>query len=257
MTPTVQRIVLITDFGPGLYVGQLQAWLTAWLPQVPILDLIHDLTPFRPDLAGYLLPAMVRDMPSGTLYVCVVDPGVGGARAGLLIETPGAWFIGPDNGLFAPLVRATPAARPHRIGWQPEQMSASFHARDWFVPAAHRWVRGQSLDLSRLEPAAMVGGDWPSEQAAILYRDHFGNLMTGLRAQGRSHSGLLHVGDRLLRHARTFCEAPSGMPFWYENSLGLIEIAVNQGSAQRRLGLVPGDPVGPFCNPDGTRIEIG
>lgn len=81
MLVRASRIVLATDFGLGAYVGQMRALLAATLAGRPVIDLIHDLPPFRPDLAAHLLAALMRDLPGGCLNLCIVDPGVGGARA--------------------------------------------------------------------------------------------------------------------------------------------------------------------------------
>ena len=250
MKAGIRRIALTTDFGAGIYVGQIRARLDALLPGVPVIDLAHDLPPFRADLAAYLLPPMMRDMPRRTLYLCVVDPGVGGARAGLLVRIRDAWFIGPDNGLLAPLARGSAGASIWHIGWRPVAMSASFHGRDWFVPAAARLCRGKDLRLTRIEPGAMVGADWSAELSSILYADGFGNLISGLNGAGRSTRQALIVASRRVPYARTFCEIAPGEPFWYENALGLVEIAVNQGRADHYLGLSPGDPIGPFVHVD-------
>lgn len=249
MMPPVQRLVLVTDFGEGLYVGQMRARLDALLPGMPVIDLIHDLPAFRPELAAYLLPALVRDLPAGALYLCVVDPGVGGVRDGLIVQAGGSWFIGPDNGLLSLLLRSDEAAWVQRLGWSPPEMSASFHGRDWFVPAAARWCAGDDLALTPLDSGACVGADWPHERDQVIYVDRFGNLMSGIGAAGRSTASSLLVGGRMMAHARTFCEAPIGEAFWYENALGLVEIAVNQGRACDQLGLLPGDAIGPFVDP--------
>ncbi|MBK5963429.1 hypothetical protein CCR95_04815 [Thiocystis minor] len=243
----IRRIALVTDFGGGLYVGQMRACLGALLPELPLIDLVHDLPPFRPELAAYLLPALVRDMPGNTLYLCVVDPGVGGDRALLAVESAGNWFIGPDNGLLAPLIRQSDSvASVWHIDWRPERMSPSFHGRDWFVPAAVRLCLGQDLRLSGLETSGMVGTDWSAERCAILYVDRFGNLISGLHAAGRDRRHRLQVGERSVRNARTFCQVAPGESFWYENAFGLVEIAVNRGRADEVLGLAAGDPIGPF-----------
>ncbi|MFZ0791769.1 MAG: SAM-dependent chlorinase/fluorinase [Chromatiaceae bacterium] len=246
MHPTgIERIALVTDFGAGIYVGQVRARLSALVPGLCVIDLVHDLPSFRPDLAAYLLPGLARDMPSGTLYLCVVDPGVGGNRAGLILEADGDWFLGPDNGLLSRVAHRAARARLRRIGWQPERLSASFHGRDWFAPAAARLCLGKSLGLEELASDALVGSDWADALAAVLYADRFGNLMCGLTAADYSKEGRLGVAGRLIAHARTFRDVPPGEPFWYENALGLVEIAVNQGRADRELGLAPGDPVVP------------
>ena len=129
---------------------------------------------------------------------------------------------------------------------QPPVMSASFHGRDWFVPAAARLCQGLDLQLTPLDPDAPIGADWPAERSAILYVDRFGNLISGLNACGRDRQLCLQVGTQRLPHARTFCEAAPSAPFWYENAFGLVEIAVNQGRADQLLGLTAGDPIGPF-----------
>lgn len=239
----IRRIALVTDFGTSLYIGQMRARLDAMAPGLPVIDLAHDLTPFRPDLAAYLLPALLRDMPEGTAYLAVVDPGVGGARGTLLVLADGVCLVGPDNGLFAPLVRRAAEVSVWRVGWQPEQMSASFHGRDWFAPILGRLCQGLDLGLTPLAATAIVGADWPRELARILHVDHFGNLITGLDASSADAGQTLVAGRWHLDRARTFCAVPPGEPFWYANAFGLVEIAVNQGRADQMLGLAAGDPI--------------
>jgi S-adenosyl-L-methionine hydrolase (adenosine-forming) len=239
----IKRILLATDFGADLYVGQIQARLHSLLPGVACIALIQDLAPFRPDLAAYLLPALLRDLPRDSLALCIVDPGVGGERAGLLVRADGHWLIGPDNGLLARIACRANDGAVWRIGWQPDWMSSSFHGRDWFAPAAARLILGEDLALSPLGLADMVGADWPDERAIIVYVDHFGNLMTGVRASGVDVEAVLQVRGQALPRARTFCEVEPGQAFWYENALGLIEIAVNQGRADRQLVLGVGDTI--------------
>lgn len=240
------RVLLLTDFGAGLYVGQMRACLSASLPEMPVIDLAQDLPPFRPDLAAYLLPALTRDLPDHSLYLCVVDPGVGSDRAGLVVQVDGDWFVGPDNGLLVPVARRAPEPSVWRIGWQPERMSASFHGRDWFAPVVARLWHGEDLCLSPLGLADMVGSDWDDELASILYVDRFGNLITGLRAPRRELRPALQVGAQRLPRARTFSDVAPGQAFWYENAFGLVEIAVNRGRADQVLGLSAGDTIGGF-----------
>lgn len=242
----IERLVLLTDFGPGIYVGQMQARLDALLPGLARIDLAHDLAPFRPDLAGYLLRALIRDMPECSLYLCVVDPGVGGERSLLLARVGRDWLVAPDNGLLAPLLRRAEDWALWRIGWCPERSSASFHGRDWIAPAAARLALGEDLRLTPLAFGQWVGADWPRELRVILHVDHFGNLLTGLDAPSPDADYALQVGSHRLPRARTFCEVAPGSAFWYENALGLIEIAVSQGRADRLLGLGVGDPVEPI-----------
>jgi S-adenosylmethionine hydrolase len=96
---------------------------------------------------------------------------------------------------------------------------------------------------SDIETDEIEGRDWPEDLERIVYVDHYGNLITGMRA-GRLHrDALVRAGHRDLRFARTFCEVAPGTAFWYENAFGLLELAVNQGEAGRLLGLRPGDAI--------------
>lgn len=240
----IDRIALVTDFGPGgPYVGQMKLRLSELVPPILVADLVSDLTRFRPDLAAYLLPPLARDVPAGTLYLCVVDPGVGGERAALAVEADGCWYVGPDNGLLAMVVRRAMRVRVLQVDWRPERLSDSFHGRDLFAPVAAMLCRGQLPARSEMNPKLMVGSDWPDELSRILYEDPYGSLMTGCRAASLERGAVIEARGRELRHARTFCEVPPGTAFWSENSFGLVELAVNQGRATLALGLGPGDPV--------------
>jgi S-adenosylmethionine hydrolase len=241
---TVQRIALVTDFGAaGPYVGQMKLRLGELAPTIPVMDLVSDLPPFRPDLAAYLLPALVRDTPAGTLYLCVVDPGVGGERLALSLWAGGNCFVGPDNGLLAIVARRAADSSLRRVDWRPPHLSESFHGRDLFAPVAAMLARGEDPGSGEIDPGAMTGIDWPDDLPHIVYADGYGNLMTGIRACQARRDALVHAGERALGFARTFCEVQPGTAFWYENALGLVELAVNQGRADRLLGLAPGDPV--------------
>ena len=240
----IHRVALVTDFGPGgPYVGQMRLRLAELAPGVPVVELVSDLTPFRPDLAAYLLPALVRDMPPGTLYLCVVDPGVGGDRLALTLAAGGNCFVGPDNGLLALVARRAAAPQVRRVDWRPPRLSESFHGRDLFAPVAAMLANGRQPESVGVDRAGMTGSDWPDDLPRVLYADPYGNLMTGVRASGLPRHGRIQAGAQALGFARTFCEVPAGRAFWYENAFGLVELAVNQGRADRVLGLAPGDPI--------------
>jgi S-adenosylmethionine hydrolase len=159
------------------------------------------------------------------------------------VKVGGDWLLGPDNGLLARVSLRDRAARAWRIGWLPQDLSASFHGRDWFAPAAARLCRGDDLGLSTLDVADLVGADWPDALPAVVYADRYGNLMCGLAAATLPARARIGAAGRVLERACTFCEVPPGEPFWYENALGLAELAVNQGRAQDLLGLAPGDGI--------------
>lgn len=245
VAPPPRRMALLTDFGVGPYVGQVLLRLAALAPGVPAVSLSADLPACRPDLAAWLLPGLLRGMPARSVYLCVVDPGVGGERGILAARIGPDWLLAPDNGLLAPLLRRSPAAAVWRVHWRPRRLSDSFHGRDLFAPLAAALWRGRLPGAVPTLPAALVGADWPLEQALVCYVDGYGNLITGLDGKGLSDQALVTIAGSPLRYARTFCAVAPGTAFWYRNAFGLVEIAVSRGSAAGVLGVGPGAIVTP------------
>lgn len=237
-------IVLFTDFGlAGPYTGQVKAVLAQEAPAVPVIDLFADAPAGRPKPAAYLLAAYADWFPAGSVFLAVVDPGVGSERAAIVAECDGRWYVGPENGLFELVRRRARAACSWDIASSARAPSASFHGRDLFAPAAAAIARGE---LPRQAPRLPESGrrpDWPDDLPEIAYIDHYGNAMTGMRAAVLPAAARLAAGGRVLDRARTFSDVPSGTAFWYENANGLAEIAVNQGRAAAGLGLAIGSPV--------------
>lgn len=241
-------IVLFTDFGlEGPYTGQVKAVLHRLAPGVPVIDLLADAPTHDPRPAAYLLAAYVAEFPAGSAFVCVVDPGVGSRRPALLLDADGRWFVGPDNGLFEPLLRRSARIRCWHLAEPPGRVSATFHGRDVFAPAAARLAAGGSPAAIGAVPAQPIRrDDWPDDLAAIVYVDRFGNLMTGLRAAVVDPAASLVVGGVAVAHARTYSDVPAGAAFWYENANGLAEIAVNRDRADRVLAAAVGTTVSPL-----------
>jgi len=231
-------IFLYTDFGlEGPYVGQVKAVLHGTAPEVPVFDLFADAPDRRPMEAAYLLAAYVGSCPPGSHFLCVVDPGVGGARPPVALWLDGAWFVGPGNGLLEIVHRRASHAEPYVIDWRPTAMSVSFHGRDLFAPVLGRLAAGATPAEAGLRPAEPPRfADWPDDLPAVIYRDRYGNLMTGLRAATIASNCRIRLGGREIPWAETFSAAAPGDPFWYVNSTGLVEIAVNGGNAASALG---------------------
>ena len=235
--------MLFTDFGlQGPYTGQMKAVLHQMAPGIALVDLFADAPTGNPKASAYLLAAYAQWFAAGTTFLCVVDPGVGGARPPVIVEADGRWYVGPGNGLFELIERRAAKTRSWDIDFKPQRLSASFHGRDLFAPVAAMLARGEPPPgrprAERAQPS-----DWPDDLAEIVYVDHFGNAMTGLRAAMLPPNARLAAAGRVLERARTFSNRPPGAAFWYENSNGLAEIAVNQGRADRDLGLAVGTPV--------------
>jgi len=235
-------IVLFTDFGPdGPYTGQMKAVLAERVPGEPVIDLLHDAPVFRAKASAYLLAALIDGFPAGAVFLCVVDPGVGGARTPVVVEADSRYFVGPGNGLFEIVMRRATACRQWTITWTPPHLSPSFHGRDLFAPVAATLARGEPVPGEEQIPPARHA-DWPDDLAEIVYIDHFGNAMTGLRAATLPDQAVLRAAGRDFTHARVFSDVPAGEGFWYGNSCGLAEIAVNQGRADD-LGLEVGTAI--------------
>ncbi len=237
-------IVLFTDFGlDGPYVGQMKAVLYRKAPNVPVVDLFADVPGFDAPAAGYLLAAYVDEFPHGSVFLCVVDPGVGGDRRAALVKAAGRWFVGPDNGLFNTLVCRTSNVRWWDIVWRPARLSSSFHGRDLFAPVAAGLALGELPPVAEQQVSARVPADWPHDLGRIVYIDRYGNAMTGLRAVNIATGSVLEVNGQRLARANTFSDVPVGEGFWYENANGLAEIAINQGRAADTFQLTCGDTV--------------
>jgi S-adenosylmethionine hydrolase len=237
-------IVLFTDFGlHGPYTGQMKAVLHQMAPGIPAIDLFSDAPVGNPKASAYLLAVYAEWFPAGTVFLCVVDPGVGGTRPSVIVKADGRWYVGPGNGLFELIERRATETIRWDIDWKPERLSASFHGRDLFAPVAAMLARGEPPPGRPRLDEADRRRDWPEDLAEIVYIDHFGNAMTGLKAAKLPAGARLAAADRVLEGATTFSNRPPGTAFWYANSNGLAEIAVNQGRADGELGLAIGSPV--------------
>lgn len=233
-------IVLFTDYGVGgPYIGQLQVVLQTRAPRIPVIDLCANVPRQNPKAASYLLAALRNSLPQPDVWLCVVDPGVGTwSDAPLMLNLDGRWFVGPDNGLFDIVARRARQRSSYRIQWQPGQLSHSFHGRDLYAPVAAELALGRrpAAELQNWQPRY----DWPDDLNEIIYTDAFGNAVTGMRAAYLNTDSRLVINGESLGYARTFAEVSTGSVFWYENSSGLVEIAVNQGSAVELMALEVG-----------------
>jgi S-adenosyl-L-methionine hydrolase (adenosine-forming) len=237
-------IVLFTDFGSrDPYVGQVKGVLERDAPGIAVIDLLHDLHAYAVKPAAHLLASLVPQFAQGSVFVAVVDPGVGGARAPVAVQADGYRFVGPDNGLISVFAARARDARVCRIAWAPARLSSSFHGRDLFAPVAARLAAG-GVPEGWLAPVAALSVDFGGgDLGEVIYVDHYGNAMTGLRAADVPREAELAVAGRRLSYARVFSDARDGAAFWYENSQGLVEIAMDRASAAGALGLEVGAQV--------------
>jgi S-adenosylmethionine hydrolase len=238
-------ITFLTDFGTSdSYVGEVKGVLASLAPGIPVIDISHSLTPGNIRAAAHIVGRTWHRFPGGTVHLVVVDPGVGGSRAAIAVESGGHFFVGPDNGVLtaaffnsAPLVVRLPV---------PDGAAATFHGRDVFAPVAARLAQGEALtslgEILPQPPERLVDPvPWYQGKAVIgevLYVDHFGNLVTNLTEDLVPGYAVLEVEDFEIGPVRrTFGDVPTGELLAYIGSGNTVEIAVRDGSAARRLGI--------------------
>ena len=234
-------VTLLTDFGTADgYVGEMKGVLATLAPEVTVLDIAHDVTPHDVDGARLALARYWRRFPAGTVHLVVVDPGVGGARRAIALQSEGRLLVGPDNGVLSPaLLHAGARCVSLDI---PPSAAPTFHGRDVFAPAAAQLALGASIEtlgaeLSNPEvrrtPEALRRDDG-GVQGEVITVDRFGNAVTNLLAL---RGGEVEVEGLTLPVRRTYADSLSGEPTALVGSSGLVEIAVRDGSAAELLGL--------------------
>jgi S-adenosylmethionine hydrolase len=237
-------LILFTDFGASdVYVGQVKAVLQRDAPGIPVVDLLHEAPDYDIESGAHLLAALASAFPAGETFLAVVDPGVGGARRAAVLLADDKWYVGPDNGLLSIVAQRAHSARTWHITWRPEHLSNSFHGRDLFAPIAAAIARG-AVPLDKLRQAARLDVPLSADPfCRVIYVDHYGNCFSGIPAAGLRREAMIDCGKTRVAYARTFAEAEPGRPFWYANSVGLVEIALARASAAQALGLKIGSPL--------------
>ena len=264
-------IALLTDFGTqGIYAGVLKGVLSTHAPQANLIDISHDVPRGDIQAGAFMLWQASPYMPPNTVFLCVVDPGVGSARRGVAARWDSRICIGPDNGLFSYLVLRDGPPEVIEL-WDP-QVSTTFHGRDIFAPFAARLALdavfdelGPPVDLEKMLPAPRLAAKRSgSVEGEIIHEDPFGNLVTSigvLHPEGghirldpwlgqepesqypaRNLAARLPNGDELPL-VRTFSDVQEGEGLAYVGSNGLLEIGVNRGSAASELDLRIGESV--------------
>lgn len=240
-------VTFTTDFGTSDgYAGAMKGVVLSMAPDAVLVDISHQI-PARDVQAGAITLAQAAPyFPPGTIHVAVVDPGVGGARAEVVVAAGGSFFVGPDNGLLS-----LAAAAPRRAwlienpAYRREPVSPTFHGRDVFALTAGRLAFGWAADGAGralpdiaglpLVPTARLGEGGEGE---VVHVDTFGNLFTSFGGTVTSGAWDLQIGEESygLASGRTFTDVASGSLVLYAGSGGQVEIAVRDGSAAERTG---------------------
>ncbi len=256
-----QPIVLLTDFGTqDSYVGVMKGVIAGIAPDARVIDLSHEIRPQDLAHAAYTLRIAAPYFPDGTIFCCVVDPGVGSARRAVAVEA-GPWrFVLPDNGLLTRVLEQWPARRAVSLtnrAFHLPQHSATFHGRDIFAPASAHLASGVALEAlgERVAVETLQTLDLPATRrdgeqliGSVMHVDHFGNLITTISREQLGESDLWQLalpacGIGLPRIAATFAAVAPGEPVAYLGSDGFLELALRNGNAARAWGVGVGAEV--------------
>ena len=252
-------IALLTDFGTrDWYAAALKGVILSRAPEARLVDVTHDIPPQDVVAGAFTLAAAAPWFPEGTIFLAVVDPGVGGRRALVAVRADGRYFVGPDNGLLTLSLqgakRMTIVELRNQRYWL-RAISQTFHGRDIMAPVAAYLATGRSL--SRLGPRRTRLSQLPLPGARrhrsgiggrILHIDTFGNLITNLpgrwlRPGGRRGSARIVFKRRKVRVVSSYGAGRPGELLALEGSLGWVELAIRETSAARAVGAQRGDPV--------------
>ena len=255
-------IVFMTDFGTANdAVAICKAVIVGIVPNVRIMDITHQVTPFSIPEGARFLAGVTPYYPSGTVFLVVVDPTVGTSRKAVIVRSnKGQYFVLPDNGLITPVADRDGIAGAHEIANQSwmigDKISSTFHGRDIFSPAAAHLAAGEDWTLAgpavknlvRLSPVVATIGTKGISGEVIALDDPFGSLITDIQGTDFKELGYV-VGDKVtltiekkqytFPYQKTFMGAPIGQPLVYIDSRGRIGIAVNQGNFSKEYGVTP------------------
>lgn len=256
MSTSRPLIALLTDFGlRDHYVASMKAAILSVCPDAALVDITHDIAPQDVAAAAWELGACCRDFPRGTVFACVVDPGVGSTRRALGAAAGAYRFVAPDNGLLSMAferVSPTQVVQLTNPRYAAPLVSRTFEGRDRFAPAAAWLARGTALaefgpPVHEWVRLAVAEPDASGETLAgeVLLADRFGNLVTNISerlletfTQGRRLRATVTLADRRrLPVVSTYAEVQPGELCALTGSTGHLEIAVNCGSAATVLGL--------------------
>jgi hypothetical protein len=270
-------IVFMTDFGTANdAVAICRAVIYGIAPEVRITDITHQVTPYSIEEASRFLYGVTPYYPPGTVFLVVVDPGVGTSRKAIAVKSKkGQYFILPDNGLITPVLDRDGLAEAREISNQHwmigATLSSTFHGRDIFSPAAAHLAAGwefnlvgppvqQLVRLSLKTPVLSAKG---IEGEIIGLDDPFGSLVTDIPGDDLRGLGY-NVGDKVfvqigkkgvaLPFAKTFMDVAVGESLLYVDSRGRVGIAVNQDSYSKKFNIMPPEKI--FISRKGVPIRF-
>jgi S-adenosylmethionine hydrolase len=255
-------IVFMTDFGTANdAVAICRAVIFGIAPDVRLTDITHQVTPFQIEEAARFLAGVAPYYPAGTIFLVVVDPGVGTARKAIVVKSKkGQYFVLPDNGIITPVIERDGLQSAREItnrSWMiSDAISSTFHGRDIFSPTAAHLAGGWDFnqagpevkELVRLEPKTSVMNEQGIDGDVIGLDDPYGSLVTDVPGDDFTKLGY-NLGDKVtvqiagksvvVPYVKTFMGVPVGESLLYIDSRGRVGIAVNQGNYATKFNVTP------------------
>lgn len=258
-------IGFLTDFGSvDPYVAAMKGVALSVCRNISLVDISHEIAPYDIAQGAFILSLVYKYFPEGTVFVSVIDPGVGSSRRPIAIATRNYYFVGPDNGLLVPAASDDGIERVvvlNREEFFRKPLSFSFHGRDIFTPVAARIacgidlnVLGDPLDPENLvKPPIHFGMETLNDcvKVWIVHIDRFGNIVLSEKFNNIARVLGIDIGSKLRVRTkeknvvatveRVFSVTPPGTLVLYENSFRYAELAVNVGSASKVLEVSRGE----------------
>lgn len=249
-------VTLLTDFGSrDAYVSQVKAVILSECPNVTLIDISHEVKKFSIREGAFLLASATPYFPKGTIHLAVVDPGVGGVRRGLVIESRNALYVGPDNGLLSLAANRDGVVNAYCIEsrFARPSLTSVFHGRDLFAPVAGKLASGMAPNMVGEKTSRYAHIDLPQAKAEgdriqceVIHIDEFGNVITNVTSDAlEKFSADVRVvfrgRSRLAKHSRAYTDAGIGELVALVGSHGFLELGINQGNAALKLGARVGD----------------
>jgi S-adenosylmethionine hydrolase len=237
-------IALLTDFGQSEYVGVMKGVIYSISHNAKVVDLCNDIRPQCVIEASWILKNNFKFFPKGTVFCCVVDPGVGTKRKALAVKTRDYYFVAPDNGLLWETLRQQRTLEIRQIP-MPREASSTFHGRDVFAKAAARVELGEFASAGpKTRGIRKLQLHRSKTQGTIVRIDRFGNIITNLPVRGKK-SYVVKIGRRIyqMRFCRTYSAARQGRLFLILGSNNTLEISLKNASANEQLQAAVGDRI--------------
>jgi S-adenosylmethionine hydrolase len=237
-------IILLTDFGHGEYVGIMKGVIYSINPNATIVDMCHDISPQSIIEASWILKNNYSYFPDGSVFCCVVDPGVGSERKAITVKTRRSYFVAPDNGLLWETLNEQDIIETRELS-VPENASRTFHGRDVFAKAAAEIDLGHFEHSGRkIEKIEKFQFHLKGREGIVVRIDRFGNIITNLKSSRKDKYSVETAGKKYQMNFYPFYDAATENElFLIEGSCNTLEISLKNDNANKKLHLKPGTKI--------------